>query len=701
MALVGHDMYGRVATRIFRGRLWAVIALVAVAMLLLLCRLYTLQVLRGEEFSHKGRRNFVNQVQIPHDRGIIYDRNGRILVDNRPSLNLQVTPAFLGKKPQARETMQRLAELLPMNADELARAIEQVESRYGLERFRPVTIRRDLDPEQVEAIDSARSVFLFDGVDIAEGRRRTYHYGTLAAHLLGYVSEIDARALDAERARGNPNHYDLGDFIGRDGIESMYESDLRGVDGTEKVVVDAKGRRQQAGYIEALLGAYHRVEPTPGHNVYLTLDLDLQLRAEEAFSRYGRSGSVVALDPKTGAILVLASLPAYDANVVSGSFTREEKDRLDKDPLKPWINRSIAGQYVPGSTFKIVTALAALKAKVTQKSESIFCPGHYKMGRHVWRCWRDAGHGPVTLYDAMKTSCDVYFYTLAGRMGINPIAEMARTLSFGGKTGIALRGEQPGLVPDEAYHNRVNRSTGGYQKGMAINTAIGQGALGVTPLQLAVAYAAVADGNFVYTPQLVDRIESADFRVTRRTLPSLDSNRLEDGEGNVRCELPPLLARSTATLQQAPYKTEVVGVPPVVLRGFAPQTMAAMRIPAEDLAQVRAGLKAVAMEPGGTAYRARSRLVTMAAKTGTAQVVRIGSKRLKQEEMNFFERDHAWFVGYAPADDPQIVVAVLNEHAGHGGSASAPIAVEVIDAFFELQRKRELENRQGNEAPAP
>lgn len=687
MALLGGDLHGRNQTKIFAGRLLGAVWLVGLAMLLLLSRLYAVQVMRGEEFSDKGRRNFVNQVQVPHDRGIIYDRNGRILVDNRPSLNLQVTPAFLGKRPVARETLKHLGQIVQMSPEELKRVCDQVESRVGLEKFRPVTVRRDLDPEQVEAIDAKRGVFMLDGVDISEGRRRTYHYGALAAHLLGYVSEIDARALDAERARGNPNHYDLGDFIGRDGIENTYEAALRGVDGTDKVVVDAKGRRQQGGYIEALLKTHRRTEPVPGHNIYLTLDLDLQLRAEESFARHGRAGSVVALDPKTGAIFVLASVPAYDANIVSGSFTREEQRKLDQDPLHPWLNRSISGQYVPGSTFKVVTALAAIKARAASRTEHINCPGHYKMGRHVWRCYKDSGHGPLSLRDAIKVSCDVYFYTLGARLGIDPIADMARLLSFGTRTGIALRGEQPGIVPDESWHNRMDAATGGYQKGMAINTSIGQGSLAVTPLQLAVAYAAVGHGKKAFVPQLVGRIESADFRVTKRFLP--EAEHVATG-----AFVPPLLSPDPG-LAVRQTRTEVFGEPPVTIEGFSAKILANLDVPQDDLAQVRAGLQAVASEAGGTAFRARSLQVSMAAKTGTAQVVKLGAKRLKSTDIDYFERDHAWFVGYAPADDPEIVVAVINEHAGHGGSASAPIAVDVIDAYFNLKQKR------GNKALGP
>lgn len=676
-----NDLHSRSSTKEFRNRLLGAIWLVGLAISLLLSRLYALQILRGEELTSKGRRNFVQQVQVPHDRGIIYDRHGRILVDNRPSLDLQVTPAFLGKRPAARATLEHLAQLLGMNDDELTSMRELVESRTGLERFRPLTVRRDLEPDQVEAIEEQRSVFLLDGLDIIEGRRRTYHWGSLAGHLLGYVNEIDAGALDAERAKGNPERYDLGDMIGREGIERTYEKELRGIDGIEKVVVDAKGRRQQTAYVDVLLGEARRVEPTPGHNIFLTLDLDLQQKAEEMIMSLGKAGSVVALDAKTGAVLVLASLPAYDSNLVSGSVSKAVKERLDSDPLKPWLNRSIQGQYAPGSTFKVVTALAALKEKATNGHEKVNCPGYYKMGRHVWRCWRDAGHGGEDLHNAMRQSCDVYFYNMGGRTGIGPIADVARLLSFGARTGINLRGEQPGIVPDEAFHNRVDAGTGGYQRGMAINTSIGQGSLLVTPLQLATAYGAIANGKAVFVPQLVDRIETADLRVTRRFLPQAkflgDTPLSPEG-------VPLLLARDPHSFAP-PVQTEVRGEGPTVTTGFTPHPSTELPFAPEHIALVRDALHAVTSEPGGTGYYSRSKKVSMSGKTGTAQVIRLGRDRIKYGEMDYFERDHAWFVAYAPAEDPEIVIAVINEHAGHGGSAAAPIAVAVIDTFFDLK----------------
>ncbi len=691
MALTTSEMTGRASVKGLKPRLLVVMAAVVVAGVLLVSRLYALQIVRGEELSSKGQQNFVQEVRIPHDRGIIYDRYGRIIVDNRPSLDAQVTPAFLGKLAEATVTIERLSELVALAPEEKTRVLTSIKKARGLDRFQPVLVKRDLDPEQIEAIEAQRSVFLLDGVDIVEGRRRTYRYGSLGAHLLGYVNEIDPDTLEAERKAGNPKQYRLGDAIGRAGVERTYESELRGRDGFEKTVVDAKGRRQHDTYIEQLLGTERRVAPTPGHNLYLTIDLELQQRAEAAF--HGQSGAVVAMDPKSGSLLVVASFPSFDPNLVSGALGKQEKQRLDNDVLKPWLNRSIQGQYAPGSTFKVVTAMAALAQKATGPKEKVYCPGYFRIGRHTWRCHKDSGHGYVDLKEALKVSCDTYFYTMAGRIGINAIADMARRLSFGARTGIALRDEKNGIVPDEAYHNKVDASTGGYQRGMAINTAIGQGSLLVTPLQQAAAYAVVANGGTVWKPQMVDRIESADFRVTRRFLPEARLWR-DDPSAEPSSEGAPLneVGRRDVSALANIVRHEVLGDAPSVVVPWAPTALRTVPLPADDLAEVRLGLFAVTSEPGGTAYWRRSKQVTMAGKTGTAQVMRLGRDRLKPEEMSYFERDHAWFVAYAPAEDPEIVVAVLNEHSGHGGSEAAPIAVAVIDAFYELERARQAQS---------
>ncbi len=668
MALTA-DSTGRNPVRAFGTRLGLAMAIIIVAFVAMLVRLYALQIVRGDELSSQGQRNFVQHVRIPHDRGIIFDRLGKILVDNRASLDLQVTPAFLGKGAAAKATLTRLGEILALSQEDIDKVAAQVVRKSGLNKFQPVLVKRDLNPSEVEAVEADRAVFLLDGVDIVEGRRRAYRYGALAAHMLGYVNEIDPISLEAERAKNNPMGYELGDLIGREGIERAFEEDLRGADGYEQVVVDAKGRRQHDAFVTSLLGEQRRFEPKPGKNVYLSVDLELQLAAEAAFKKYGVAGSVVAIDPNTGSLLAMVSAPEFDPNAASGALGAAEKAALDKDPLRPWLNRPIQGQFVPGSTFKVATALAALMTNTTTTTEHIHCPGQYRMGHYTWRC--HGTHGSVDLKRALQVSCDTYFYTMAGRMGLEPIAKASRMLGLGSVSGIALRGERSGLIPDEAYHNRVDKASGGYQKGMAINASIGQGSVLVTPLQLAYAYAAIANDGIVYAPRMVERIESADLRVKRRTLQSFGTIR-EDIQGDA----------------------------PALMRELSSVTRSKIELPKDYLAPIRDGLIAV-IEPGGTGYRNRSQKVTMAGKSGTAQVVRIGAVRLRMEQMDYFHRDHGWFVGWAPAEKPEIVVAVLNEHSGHGGTTAEPVVTEVVDTFFRLAEKRALRDMNLTSGGAP
>lgn len=643
-----------VGPSVFASRLAVMQVAVAASCLLLMWRLFTLQILRGEELSDRGRDNFVQRVEVPHDRGIIYDRFGRILADNRPSSDLVVTPHFLGDRALARATLERLAVHLELDSARLAALQDQVFGKRGLDKFVPLRIARNLTSEQVEGIEAERGLMLLDGVDIVDGRRRAYPYGTIGAHVLGYLGEIDPASLARERQGENRLQYKRGDTLGRAGVERRLEAGLRGVDGFDNVVVDAKGRQLMWADIDGLLGPERHAEPRPGNNVFLTLDAELQQRAEEAFT--GFAGAVIALDPRDGAVLALISAPAFDPNRLSAGLAPEEQARLQTDLLKPQMNRALQGQFVPGSTFKVVTAIAALETRTTTPTETVFCPGHFRLGSAVWRCHKDEGHGYVALKEALKVSCDTYFYTMAARMGIDAIAGVGRRLGLGALTGIGLGSEKPGLMPDSVYHNRVE--PGGYQKGMAVNAGIGQGAVLVTPLQLAAAYGAIATGTW-RTPHVIARVESPDYRVLRRTRGATG----------------------------APV-TEVTGDAPQPLPvDFELVSRAVMQRP-EVLDTVRAGLLAVVAEPGGTAYSRRSTKTTMAGKTGTAQVVKLGKDRLKPDQVAYAQRDHAWFVAYAPAEAPEIVVAVLNEHSGHGGSHAAPIAVAVIDAYMDLKSQR-------------
>jgi len=379
------------------------------------------------------------------------------------------------------------------------------------------------------------------------------------------------------------------------------------------------------------------IQATPGNNLVLTLDERLQEAADAAF--LGRAGAVVAMEAKTGFILAMVSRPAFDPNKMSGRITRAELQKINDDPLKPMLNRVMNENYHPGSTFKIVISLAGLEQGEISPGATLFCNGGYTMGNHRWRCDKPTGHGALTLKQALQQSCDTFYYTLGDRVGLDGISEMAHRLGYGQPTGLDMGREIPGIIPDS---KSISPATGS-ERSHAINASIGQGEVNVTPLQQAVAYAAIANGGQVWKPQIVRRIESPDGKVLREFEPELDLANGREG----KLDLKP-----------------------------------------EHLAAVRAGLTAVVNEPGGTAYRSRLAEVQFAGKTGTAQVMKLGQKqKLDPTLQGYYSRDHAWFASFAPAEDPEIVVVVLNEHGGWGAEAAAPAAARIVHAYFNLKKQ--------------
>jgi penicillin-binding protein 2 len=419
--------------------------------------------------------------------------------------------------------------------------------------------------------------------------------------------------------------------IGQSGGEKLLVGDLRGRAGGRNVVVDVAGR-----VVELL----DEREPAPGGTVTLTLDRDLQREAEAGFlpdvlGEPARMGALVALDPRTGDVLALVSKPDFDPNDFAGGIDRETWNALTGDEWRPLQNRAIAGQYPPGSAYKPVVAAAALEDGLITPETKKFCPGHFRYGRRTYRCWRRAGHGWVDLHDALKMSCDVYFYELGRELGIDRIADFARGFHLGQRSGIALPTEASGLVPTKKWKER--RFGEAWMGGETISAAIGQGFNLTTPMQLAVAYGGLANDGVLMKPRIVLRRETPD--------------------GAIEAGGPKVLGR----LPVAP----------------------------EHLALIREGLEAVVSEQRGTGGRARVPGVRVAGKTGTAQVVRMKhTEDLEEDEIPIKFRDHAWFVAFAPVEAPEIVVSVLVEHGGHGGSAAAPIAQRVLARYFEKQRER-------------
>jgi penicillin-binding protein 2 len=597
-------------------------------LLVLAINLYRLMVIRHDEFLALSIDNQYKDIRVRAPRGEIRDRRGEVLVNVRPSFDVFITPAFC--QHCVTEVLPVLAELIPWDTAQLERITGQVKAAHGPQRYQPMQVEVDLSREALDRVSAV--VARLPGVDIEPVPHRNYPAGQAMAHVLGYMNEVTADELvrlngasDMERSP-----YALGDYIGRRGVERTFESQLRGKDGWRREVVDARGApwRDAAGNIQV----EDQVRPRTGNNVVLSIDARLQAEAERSFP--GVAGTIIAVDPKTGFILAAVSRPSFDPNMLTGRVSSKKLSEMARDPLQPMINRVAAEHYHPGSTFKPITLLAGLTSGSFTPNTATTCNGSYRLGARAWRCW-SAGHGTLQALAALQHSCDVYFYRIADTIGIDPIAAMGKQFGLGQATNLSIAAEVPGVMPDTAFHDKY--TPGGYQKGMALNTAIGQGDVNVTPLQLAMVYAALGTGN-LYQPQAVLRVE--------------------DGTGQV-------------------------------VESFSPKLVRKIDITDDQHKLVVDALSAVVNEAGGTGGRARLKGamsgITVAGKTGTAQVVRIGEVRLRKEQMDYFERDHAWFASFAPAEDPEIAIVVLNEHAGHGGSESAPAASAVMQKFFELK----------------
>ncbi len=610
-----------------KGRLYILAACFMLGLLVLAINLYRLMVVRYEEFLALSVDNQFKDVRVRAARGLIRDSRGEVLVDARPSYDVFITPAFCQRC--VLEVIPRLGSLLGWAPEFQNRVSDQVRLTRGPERYQQQLVQVDLTREEFDVLSAHH--YQLPGVDLEPVPHRHYRAGYALAHVLGFMNEVTSDELaKLNQGRTERPPYAMGDYTGRRGIERSFESWLRGRDGWVKQVVNARGEVMRDGTGNVL--KHDEVAPKPGHNLVLSIDARLQSEAERAFP--GVAGALVAIDPRTGFIRAMVSRPSYDPNEMTGRVSPQRLAQLNRDPLQPMVFRAGAQHYSPGSTFKVVTLLAALQTGTFNESSGVVCNGGYQLGARRWRCHSDRGHGLVHAHEAIRGSCDTYFYRAADLMGIDAIAEAGRALGLGAVTGLGVAAEVPGIMPSTEYHNRA--TPGGYQKGMALNTAIGQGDVNVTPLQLALVYSAVASGGQVYQPQLVERVETAEGQVVEQ---------------------------------------------------FAPKLLHNFEMTPEQHKLLVDSLVAVVYEAGGTGRRSRLPDVTVAGKTGTAQVAKLGSVRLKTHEMKYEERDHAWFAAFAPAEDPQLTIVVLNEHGGHGGTDAAPAAQAVFKKFFELQRQ--------------
>lgn len=596
-------------------RLWPLVFVVLALFTLFIGRLFQLQILEGEYLASRSQANYVRTVQLDAPRGMIVDRDGRAIAASRPAYHVDVMPNEI-QNPW--RTYSVLGAILARDPGELS---EKVGRPKGRLRFQPVSLSNDLSFEERAQVAEHR--FALPGVEFYMRPQREYVYGDLAAQLIGTIGEIDAAELDREEF----SDYRSGETIGKTGIEASFETHLRGRDGGVNRIVDVAGRE-----IEEL----DRIEPTPGGRVVLAMDLDLQRAAEEAFltgdpAMPRRMGAIVALDPNNGDVLAMVSSPNYDANAFSGAISREIWRALNADEWHPMRNRAIAGGYPPGSTYKAFVAAAGLAEKAITPATTAHCSGFYRLGRRTYRCWKKGGHGTVDLQRALMGSCDVYFYELGRKLGVETLAKYAKLFGLGAPTGIAVRGEGTGLVPTPEWKRRVRKEA--WIEGETISLSIGQGFNVVTPLQLAVAYSTIANGGNVVVPRVVLREETWDGTLVEE-IPSEMRGR------NV--------------------------VDPAVL------------------ALVKKGLMGVVMDPGGTGRRAQVPGINVAGKSGTTQVVSLDLvKGLDPKNVPIRYRDHALFAAFAPAEAPEIVVVAIVEHAGGGGGAiAAPMTQKVMARYF-------------------
>jgi penicillin-binding protein 2 len=565
-------------------------------------RLWHLQIREGPYYRDLSENNRTRLVLLEPARGLIYDRHGVLLANNVPSFSLYVT---LEDVKDREALIQQLSTLLGFDPTLVRKKMTAKGSKLLPRKIKDRMTLRDAMLVESNRLD-------MPGVMIQVESQRNYPGGVTAAHLLGYVGEISADQLE------KPEFVDLhqGSIVGQYGVEKSYDRHMRGMAGQKNVEVDALGHEKKAVVVE---------RPQAGNDLYLTIDVRLQKVAEDLLG--GEYGAIVALDPNSGDILAMASRPGFDPNVLSRELTAKQWVEIVQDEGRPLNNRASQGQYPPGSTFKIPMAVAALETKTMSPSSTVFCNGGYQFGKRLYHDWKASGHGYVDLHDALVHSCDVYFYTIGQRMGIDVMAEFGKDFGLGKATGVELPSERAGIMPSTAWKQKAKNEQ--WLPGETISAAIGQGYVTVTPLQMASLVGTVANNGVNYRPRLVQAV----------------------------------MDRTSGNLQELP----------AVPRGKINAKPETFRVIKEALADV---------VTKGTATRAKSSMVTIGGKTGTAQVAALRTGPEENIPKKF--RDHAWFVAFAPVESPKIAVAVLAEHMGHGGAAAAPLAKEVIETYMKL-----------------
>lgn len=583
-------------TRFALGRI-AVFQYAAVVTFLILITGFWILQIRDHEFNNElAERNRIKTVPLLAPRGKILDRDGRVIVDNQPTFTVRLTRENLKM-----EHIDGISAGLNLDPEDVRARLKRFDNRP---KYVPMTLKQGLTPAELAFIESHRDPETFPEMELIQSQGRLYPRNGLAAHVIGYVGEVSEQELNsADFAK-----YSQGDVVGKFGLERQYNDILIGVDGQRRVVVDSLGRERQQ---------LENQDPTPGHSLQLTLDLDLQAVAELAMD--GKRGAVVALDPRSGEVLAMVSRPAFDPNLFATRIRSDDWKALTTDPNNPLMNRAIQAQFAPGSTFKPIETIAALETGTIDENFTVACNKGATFYGHFYRC--DERHGALNLHQAIVHSCDTYFYTVGNKLGIDAMAEYAGMAGLGKKTGVDLPGEASGLMPSPKWKLQTQREK--WYAGETISVAIGQGAVQVTPIQLASAIGGIAEGGVWYKPHLV------------------------------KTNTPP------EPLRRADWR-------------------------ASSIAASVNGMYGVVNE-GGTGGSARIAGIDLCGKTGTAQKVSLDLAKSGKVGMDL-AKENGWFVGFAPKENPEIVVVALWEASGHG-YASAPIVRDVIKAYFDKKAR--------------
>jgi penicillin-binding protein 2 len=589
----------------YRLRILLIGGFIALGCIILLARLWFVQITRHEVYRERAEKNRLRIVEIPAPRGLILDRNGRVLVENEVAFSLILRREYIRDREKLLAALHSRFDLEPYYVEERLAAYASVPEVL------PITLKNRLSFEEIAFVEA--HTLSFPELSLEHVPTRRYLHESVAAHVLGYVGEITTQELNRSEFAG----YRQGDIIGKSGLERYYNQRLQGKKGQRHVYIDSIGQ---------VTGLLKETPARKGEDLTLALDLDLQLEAERLMK--DEIGALTAMNPATGEIYCMVSRPGFDPNLFTGLLTAAAWNELVNNPDNPMQNKVIQGTYPPGSIFKILVALAALGEGVITPQTSFFCAGQTQMFDRVVHCWFSGGHGTVRLVDAIANSCNIYFYNIGLLMGVDKIHHWSTEAGFSRLTGIDLPGEKPGLVPSTEWKKRVFNER--WYPGETISVVIGQGAVSVTPLQVASFMSAVAM--------------------------------------NCRPKRPHLLLEATAN-------TGTLSEPPL--------------FPPDSLQLVVQGMEKVVRE--GTGQRAALDSIRVAGKTGTAQILNTRTaERMHDYEDRF--REHAWFACFAPVERPRIVVSVIVEHGGHGGASAAPIAAAIMKKFFSLYPVEEARN---------